>query len=46
MHDSLPAKYRIAVTLGSGLGLRQGEVFGLGAEDVDFLRGIVEVGGR
>ena len=43
MHDSLPAKYRIAVTLGSGLGLRQGEVFGLGAEDVDFLRGVVEV---
>ena len=43
MHGSLPAKYRIAVTLGSGLGLRQGEVFGLGAEDVDFLRGVVEV---
>ena len=30
MHDAVPAKYRIAVTLGSGLGLRQGEVFGLG----------------
>ena len=43
MHDAVPAKYRIAVTLGSGLGLRQGEVFGLGVEDIDFLRGIVEV---
>lgn len=43
MHDAVPAKYRIAVTLGSGLGLRQGEVFGLGVEDVDFLRGTVEV---
>jgi integrase len=37
------ARYRIAVTLGSGLGLRQGEVFGLAVEDVDFLRGVVEV---
>jgi len=43
MHDAAPAKYRIAVTLGSGLGLRQGEVFGLSVEDVDFLRGTVEV---
>lgn len=43
MHDALPAKYRIAVTLGSGLGLRQGEIFGLAVEDVDFLRGVVEV---
>jgi len=43
MHDALPPKYRIAVTLGSGLGLRQGEVFGLGVEDIDFRRGIVEV---
>lgn len=43
MHDALPPQYRIAVTLGSGLGLRQGEVFGLAVEDVDFLRGVVEV---
>lgn len=43
MHDAVPAKYRIAVTLASGLGLRQGEVFGLAVEDVDFLRGVVEV---
>lgn len=43
MHDALPPQYRIAVTLGSGLGLRQGEVFGLATEDVDFLRGVVEI---
>ena len=43
MHDALPPQYRIAVTLGSGLGLRQGEVFGLAVEDIDFLRGVVEV---
>lgn len=43
MHDAVPARYRIAITLGSGLGLRQGEVFGLAVEDIDFLRGVVEV---
>jgi integrase len=43
LHDALPAEYRIAVTLASGLGLRQGEVFGLAVEDVNFLRGTVEV---
>ncbi|GAA1142548.1 tyrosine-type recombinase/integrase [Ornithinicoccus hortensis] len=43
MHDALPERYQIAVTLGSGLGLRQGEVFGLSPDDVDFLRGTVEV---
>ena len=39
----LPDRYRIAVVLGAGLGLRQGEVFGLSVGDVDFLRGTVEV---
>jgi integrase len=29
--------------LGAGLGLRQGEIFGLSLDDVDFLRGKVEV---
>lgn len=43
MHDTLPPQYQIAVTLGSGLGLRQGEVFGLAVEDIDFLRGVVEI---
>jgi integrase len=39
----LPERYRIAVVLGVGLGLRQGEIFGLSPDDVDFLRGTVEV---
>lgn len=43
MHDALPERYQIAVTLGSGLGLRQGEIFGLSPDDIDFLRGTVEV---
>jgi integrase len=30
-------------TVSAGLGLRQGEVFGLAVEDVDFLRGTVQV---
>lgn len=41
--DVLPERYRIAATLAAGLGLRQGEVFGLSPDDVDFLRGIVKV---
>lgn len=43
MHDALPDRYRLAVTLGSGLGLRQGEIFGLSPSDFDFLGGTVEV---
>jgi integrase len=39
----LPEGYRIALELGAGLGLRQGEIFGLSPNDVDFLRGTVEV---
>jgi len=43
VHDAIPDRYRIAVTLGAGLGLRQGEIFGLSPDDVDFLRGTVTV---
>lgn len=43
VHDALTERYRLAATLAAGLGLRQGEVFGLAPEDVDFLRGSVEV---
>ncbi|HEY9408555.1 MAG TPA: site-specific integrase [Jiangellaceae bacterium] len=43
VRDALPKRYRIVVTLAAGLGLRQGEVFGLSPSDVDFLRGKVEV---
>jgi len=40
---AMPARYSPLVTMGAGLGLRQGEAFGLAVEDVDFLRGVVTV---
>lgn len=43
MHDALPPRYQLAVTLGSGAGLRQGEIFGLGVRDIDFLNGVITV---
>ena len=43
VHDALPGRYRVVATLAAGLGLRQGEVFGLAVEDIDFLRGTVKV---
>ena len=43
VHTALPERVELAATLGAGLGLRQGEVFGLAVEDVDFLRGVVHV---
>ncbi|WP_406206479.1 site-specific integrase [Streptomyces sp. NBC_01017] len=39
----LPEQYRLAVDLGVGLGLRQGEVFGLSPEDLDAESGVVHV---
>ena len=33
-----PVRYRAVPVVGGGLGLRQGEVFGLRVEDIDFLR--------
>ncbi|WP_234320447.1 tyrosine-type recombinase/integrase [Streptomyces sp. SBT349] len=36
-------RYRITVELGLGCGLRQGEVFGVGPEDIDWVRGILHV---
>ena len=43
MAASLPERYQIVVPIGAGLGLRQGEIFGLAVEDVDFLRREVTV---
>jgi len=40
---ALPARYAALADAGSGLGLRQGEVFGLAVDDVDFLRRVVHV---
>jgi integrase len=36
--DAHPVRYRAVPVVAAGLGLRQGEVFGLRFEDVDFLR--------
>ncbi len=43
VRHALPPRYRAMATLAAGCGLRQGEVFGLAVEDVDFLRGVVHV---
>lgn len=43
VHAALPDRYRIMATLGAGCGMRQGEIFGLAVDDVDFLRGVVRV---
>jgi integrase len=43
IRDQLPEYYREMVTAAAGLGLRQGEVFGLAREDLDFGREVVHV---
>jgi integrase len=40
---ALPDRYRATMAVVAGLGLRQGECFGLAVDDVDFLRGVVHV---
>jgi integrase len=41
--DGLPDRHRVLVPVGAGLGLRQGEAFGLGVDMIDFLRREVDV---
>lgn len=43
VREALPAYLRGLADVGSGLGLREGEAFGLSPEDIDWLRGIVHV---
>ncbi|MFE5622476.1 tyrosine-type recombinase/integrase [Streptomyces virginiae] len=43
VHDALPDAYQEMVSLGAGCGLRQGEIFELAVEDIDFLGGTVHV---
>ena len=43
VHDALPERHQIMVPLGAGLGLRQGEVFGLAVDDIDFLGKTIHV---
>lgn len=40
---ALPQRYRAMTDAGAGLGLRQGEIFGLSLDEVDFLRRVVHV---
>jgi len=40
---SLPDRYGVVVTLAAGTGLRQGEIFGLSPNDVNFERGLIHV---
>jgi integrase len=40
---ALPDRFALITILGGGLGLRQGEIFGLAVGDIDFLRGVVHV---
>ena len=43
VRNELPEQFRLVVWLGAGLGLRQGEIFGLSPSDIDFERGEVHV---
>ena len=43
IRDALPERYAVIATLGAGLGLRQGEVFGLSPDDFDVDTGLVTV---
>ena len=43
LHRAISPRYRVAVALGAGLGLREGEAFGLTVPRVDFLRRKVHV---
>ena len=40
---TLPDRYAVLATLAAGTGLRQGEIFGLSPDDVDFQRGLIHV---
>ncbi len=43
LHRAISPRYQVAVALGAGLGLREGEAFGLTVPRVDFLRRKVHV---
>jgi integrase len=43
VYEELCERYKITLVLGAGLGLRQGEAFGLDVEDIDFLGHTVHI---
>jgi integrase len=40
---AMPREYQATVDVGAGCGLRQGEIFGLAVDEVDFLGGVIHV---
>jgi integrase len=40
---ALPARFSVLPYLGAGTGMRQGELFGVAVEDVDFLRKVIHI---
>jgi integrase len=43
MAEALPARYSVLPYLAAGAGMRQGELFGVAAADIDFLRKVIHV---
>jgi integrase len=43
VRDAMPTEYQATTDVGAGCGLRQGEIFGLAVDEVDFLGGVVHV---
>ncbi|MFG1856805.1 tyrosine-type recombinase/integrase [Actinomadura geliboluensis] len=43
VREGIPEHYRATADLGAGCGLRQGEIFGLAVDEIDFLAGVVHV---
>ncbi|MFJ4790569.1 tyrosine-type recombinase/integrase [Streptomyces sp. NPDC088794] len=43
VRDGLPVHYATTVDVGAGCGLRQGEIFGLAVDEVDFDGGVIHV---
>ncbi|GAA4100335.1 tyrosine-type recombinase/integrase [Nocardioides kongjuensis] len=43
VREELPDRFKLVVDLGVGLGLRQGEIFGLSLDDIDLNTGEIEI---
>jgi integrase len=43
VRDQLPDRFKLVIDLGAGLGLRQGEIFGLSLDDIDLNTGKIEI---
>jgi integrase len=43
MSEELPKRFAVIPYLGAGSGMRQGEIFGLDVDDIDFLRRMINV---